>query len=331
MAPAPERRAPDLPLLRLESLRAELFTARGVARACDDVDLSLRRGRVLGLVGESGSGKSMTALSILRLLPASIRHALSGRVWFDGVDLLALSPGAMRRLRGGRIGMVFQNPGTSLDPVFTVGDQLAETLRLRGVKGGERVRARSVELLAQVRIARPAERLAAYPWELSGGMQQRVMIALALAGDPDLLIADEPTTALDVTVQARVLSLLRSLVEGRGLAVLLITHDLGVVAEAADEVAVMYAGRIVETAAVGDLFARPLHPYTEGLLASAKALDRGGRRPAAAIRGQAPPLTDLPSGCAFRTRCPKAMAVCAGTPPPVTAFPDRTVRCYLYP
>ena len=332
MTPAPARLEPEAPLLLVESLRTDFHADRGVVRVCDDVSLALARGRVLGLVGESGSGKSMTALSILRLLPSSVRHDLSGRVRFDGMDLLALPASRMRRLRGGRIGMVFQNPGTSLNPVFSVGDQLAETLRLRGVVGRGPIRARSIELLEQVRIARAAERLAAYPWELSGGMQQRVMIALALAGDPDLLIADEPTTALDVTVQARVLALVRALVAGRGLAVLLITHDLGVVAEACDEVAVMYAGRIVETASARDLFARPLHPYTDGLLASVRAIDRGDRgAPLAAIPGQTPPLSDLPSGCTFRTRCPRAMPVCAEVVPPVTVYPGRSVRCLLYP
>jgi peptide/nickel transport system ATP-binding protein len=322
---------PTAPLLRLRGLTTEIRTDRGVARVCDAIDLDLARGQVLGLVGESGSGKSMTALTVLGLLPRSVPHAVSGRAEFDGVDLAALSPKEMRRLRGTRIGMVFQSPGTSLDPVYTVGDHLAEALRRRGIGDRAAVRARGVELLEQVRIARPADRLGSYPWELSGGMQQRVMIALALAGDPDLLIADEPTTALDVTVQARVLDLVRALVAERGLGVLLITHDLGVVAGTCDAVAVMYAGRIVETGSARDLFADPLHPYTAGLLASVRALDRGRRGGAlAAIGGQAPPLTDLPSGCAFRTRCPRAMAKCAEIVPPVTGADGRTVRCLLH-
>jgi oligopeptide/dipeptide ABC transporter ATP-binding protein len=287
---------------------------------------------VLGLVGESGSGKSMTALTLLGLLPRSVPRAVSGRAEFDGADLLARSPREMRRLRGTRIGMVFQSPGTSLNPVYAVGDQLAETLRRSGLRDRAAVRARSVELLDRVRVARPEARLASYPWELSGGMQQRVMIALALAGDPDLLIADEPTTALDVTVQARVLDLVRSLVAERGLAVLLITHDLGVVAATCDAVAVMYAGKVVETGETRDLFARPLHPYAAGLLASARALDTGRRGgPIAAIGGQAPPLTDLPSGCAFRPRCPRAMPKCAEIVPPATAVDGRMARCLLYP
>jgi peptide/nickel transport system ATP-binding protein len=302
-------------LLEVHDLETCFLLERGVVRAVDRVSFSLAAGRVLGLVGESGCGKSVSALSLMRLVPPPGR-IMGGRVLLDGQDLLALPEREMRTVRGAGLGMIFQEPMTSLNPVFTVGSQIAEAVRLHRSVGRRAAWDRAVELLAEVGIADPARRAHDYPHQLSGGMRQRVMIAMAISCAPRVLIADEPTTALDVTIQAEILDLLGTLRARHGMALLLITHDLGVVAERADEVAIMYAGRIVEQASVLDIFDRPLHPYTQALFRSMPGV--GGRRERLdAIPGQVPDLLHLPSGCAFRDRCPQAIEECATVVPPL--------------
>jgi len=302
------------PLLSVEGVSVDLPTPRGALRAVDNVDLSLAPGGTLGVVGESGCGKTMLSRAILQLLPK--RAKLSGRVMFGGRDLAALSPESLRKLRGPELAVVFQDPMTSLNPVLTIGTQLVETLQAHlGMDGGAATR-RGIELLAAVGIPAPDQRMRQYPHQLSGGMRQRVAIAIALSCEPKLLIADEPTTALDVTIQAQILELIVELQREFSAAVILITHDLGVVAETARRVIVMYAGRKVEEADVGELFARPLHPYTVGLLASIPRLDllRGEVRNATdrlqEIPGMVPPLFALPDGCAFAPRCNRADDLC---------------------
>jgi peptide/nickel transport system ATP-binding protein len=303
-------------LLSIEGLRTTFRTAHGEIAAVDGVDLSVARGRTLGIVGESGCGKSILSLSIMRLVPAPGRIA-AGRITFDGRDLLALSPAAMRDIRGNRIAMIFQEPMTSLNPVFTVGDQIMEAMRAHDrAASAAALRARAIEALSRVRIPAPERRFEEYPHQLSGGMRQRVMIAMALACNPDLLIADEPTTALDVTVQAQILDLLRELQRESGMAIILITHDLGIVAEMADEVAVMYAGRVVERAPGAAIFDDPQHPYTLGLLGSIPKIDETRDR-LLAIEGTVPPPFDLPQGCRFHPRCVFADAACAAHDPPL--------------
>jgi peptide/nickel transport system ATP-binding protein len=302
-------------LLEVHDLETCFLLERGVARAVDRVSFSLAAGRVLGLVGESGCGKTVSALSLMRLVPPPGR-IMGGRVLLDGQDLLALPEREMRTVRGAGLGMIFQEPMTSLNPVFTVGSQIAEAVRLHRSVGRRAAWNRAVELLAEVGIADPARRAHDYPHQLSGGMRQRVMIAMAISCAPRVLIADEPTTALDVTIQAEILDLLGTLRARHGMALLLITHDLGVVAERADEVAIMYAGRIVEQASVLEIFDRPLHPYTQALFRSMPGV--GGRRERLdAIPGQVPDLLHLPSGCAFRDRCPRAIEECATVVPPL--------------
>jgi oligopeptide/dipeptide ABC transporter ATP-binding protein len=298
------------------------------AAAVDDVSFTIGRGETLGLVGESGSGKSVTALSIIRLVMPPGRIS-GGRIEFDGQNLLDLDEARMRPIRGRRIGFVFQEPSVALNPVFTIGAQLAETLAVHGLARGAAARARAVELLAMVRVPDPARRAREYPHQLSGGLRQRAMIALALAAEPALVIADEPTTALDATVQAEILDLLRDMRTSLNLSLLLITHDLGVVAEMADRVAVMYAGRIVEDAPVKTLFASPAHPYTRGLIECVPGRQPGSRL--AAIPGTVPRLGELPQGCAFAPRCPSRFEPCGSRPPEITTLePDRHVRCYLH-
>jgi oligopeptide/dipeptide ABC transporter ATP-binding protein len=315
-----------MPLLEVRDLETCFLLEQGVARAVDHVSFTLDAGRVLGLVGESGCGKSMTALSLMRLVPPPGRIA-GGRVLLDGRDLLGLSEGEMRHVRGAGIGMIFQEPMTSLNPVFMVGSQIAEAVRLHQHLGRRAAWDRAVELLAEVGIAEPSRRAHDYPHQLSGGMRQRVMIAIAISCEPRVLIADEPTTALDVTIQAEILELLRRLRERRGMALLLITHDLGVVAEQADEVAIMYAGRIVEQAPVLEMFERPLHPYTQALFRSMPGV--GDRRERLdAIPGQVPDLLRLPSGCAFRDRCPRVIDRCATVVPTLEERgPDHRAAC----
>jgi oligopeptide/dipeptide ABC transporter ATP-binding protein len=283
--------------------------------AVDHVSFAIDAGRVLGLVGESGCGKSMTALSLMRLVPSPGRVA-GGRVLLDGRDLMTLSESEMRTVRGAGLAMIFQEPMTALNPVFTVGSQIAEALRLHRRMSRREAWDRATALLDEVGIPEPARRAHDYPHQLSGGMRQRVMIAIAISCEPRVLIADEPTTALDVTIQAEILELLRALRERHGMALLLITHDLGVVAEQADEVAIMYAGRIVEQAPVTELFDGPLHPYTQALLRSMPGV-AGRRQRLEAVPGTVPDLLHLPSGCAFRDRCPLAIEECAARVPPL--------------
>jgi oligopeptide/dipeptide ABC transporter ATP-binding protein len=292
------------------------------------VSFTVGRGETLGLVGESGSGKSVTAFSILKLLQPPGR-TIGGRVLFQGRDLLSLPEAEIRRVRGAGIGLVFQEPMAALNPVMRVGAQVAEALLVHGMANRRDARARAIELLRAVRITDPDKRVDDYPHQLSGGMRQRVMIAIALACHPPLVIADEPTTALDVTVQAQILDLLRDMRNAFDLSLVLITHDLGVIAETVDRVAVMYAGRIVETGPVRDLFRRPKHPYTQGLLASIPG--EGGGTRLRAIEGTIPNLAALPPGCSFAPRCPHRMPVCdTAVPALVEIEPAHAARCYLH-
>jgi len=319
------------PLLEIENLKVIFHGDRGSAtHAVDGLDLAIQRGQTLGLVGESGCGKTATALSVMGLLPKASAE-VSGRIRFDGAELLSLPDRAMRNLRGDRLAMIFQEPMTSLNPSYSIGEQIAESLvRHRGLSRGE-ARARTVELLRLVKIPSPEQRVDDYPHRLSGGMRQRAMIALALACDPELLIADEPTTALDVTIQAQILALMRELKASTGIAIILITHDLGVVAEICDHVAVMYAGEIVEYAPVGALFATPQHPYTIGLLGSIPRLDVKAEE-LAAIEGMVPSLAELPAGCHFAPRCPFVRERCRQALPPLAVVgPDHRSRCIRAP
>jgi peptide/nickel transport system ATP-binding protein len=292
------------------------------------VSLTLDRGETLALVGESGCGKSLTSLALLRLVPAPGRVDAGSVIRLGDTDVLALKGEALRRIRGRRIGMIFQDPMTSLNPVFTAGDQIAEGIRAHFRVSKSEARARALRLLEEVGIPDPAERLDAYPHQLSGGMRQRVMIAIALAAEPEILVADEPTTALDVTVQAQILEVLDRLRRSRGMAVLLITHDLGIVAGRADRVAVMYAGQIVEEAGTAELFAHPSHPYTQGLFASVPRIT-GPLRRLTPIRGTVPPPTEWPSGCRFRPRCPQAFEKCVLAPELMPVGPGHRMRCWL--
>jgi oligopeptide/dipeptide ABC transporter ATP-binding protein len=296
-------------LLEVRNLRTLFSTEEGEFPAVDGVSFSIEPGRTLGIVGESGCGKSVTALSIMGLVPQPPGRVAAGEIIFEGQDLLKLSAGQMRELRGDRLAMIFQEPMSALNPAFTIGEQIAEVLlRHRKINKNE-ARARAIDMLGRVRIPSPERRYHDYPHRLSGGMRQRAMIAMALACEPRLLICDEPTTALDVTIQAQILDLMRTLREETGTAIVLITHDLGVIAELADEVAVMYAGRIVERAPVARLFAEPQHPYTIGLLGSIPKLHLQQTR-LAAIEGQVPDPLALPQGCKFRPRCPFAVERC---------------------
>ncbi len=320
-------------LLEVKDLHTQFPTRAGLVRAVDGVSFQIERGELLGVVGESGCGKSITALSIMRLIspPGKI---VSGEITFKGRNLLELSDSEMRQIRGDDIAMIFQDPMTSLNPVFTVGYQIAEALRLHKKLSRKDAKAAAIEAMKEVSIPDPARRAADYPHQLSGGMRQRVMIAMALACDPELLIADEPTTALDVTIQAQILELLDNLRKTRELAVLLITHDLGVVAEVADRVAVMYTGRIVEESPVEELFARPKHPYTEGLLRSVPKLtaaDVARVTRLETIEGTVPSPTDLPPGCHFAPRCPYRMPRCMGEEIPLYQLEHGVkVRCVLF-
>jgi len=319
----------DAPLLRVDGLKTvfDLPDGRSPA-AVDDVSFEIGRGETLGLVGESGSGKSVTALSIIRLVSRPGR-IVAGRIALDGQDLMTLGAEAMRRIRGRRIGFVFQEPMVALNPVYTIGSQIAETLAVHGLAKGAGAKKRAIELLDAVRVPDPGRRVDEYPHQLSGGLRQRAMIALAISADPSLLIADEPPTALDVTVQGEILELLGDMRKQFDLALLLITHDLGVVAQMADRVAVMYAGRIVEEAPTTRLFEAPAHPYTRGLLASIPGREPGRRLKA--IPGVVPPLGALPAGCAFEPRCSDRFAPCTSAPPPrFDVDGTQSARCYLH-
>ncbi len=317
------------PLLSVKNLTTVFDTPAGALTAVDDVDLAVGRGEIVAVVGESGCGKTVLSLSVLGLVPPPGRVA-SGRALFSGRDLLSLSERELRTVRGAKASMIFQEPMTSLNPVLTVGDQVAEPVRVhKGLPRGQALEA-AREMLARVGLPDPARRMGGYPHELSGGQRQRVMIAMALILSPELLIADEPTTALDVTVQRQILDLMTALARDTGTAVILVTHNLGVVAQTADAVAVMYAGRLVEHARVETFFDGPAHPYSQGLLASLPRLSaRGGRL--SPIPGMVPSLADLPSGCHFHPRCPRAFGPCAGEVPPLFPLPDgRRARCWLY-
>jgi peptide/nickel transport system ATP-binding protein/oligopeptide transport system ATP-binding protein len=317
-------------LLEVRNLKTYFATKRGEVRAVDDISFRLEQGETLSLVGESGCGKSVTALSILRLV-SSPGRIVGGEIRFEGRDLLRLSEAEMRAIRGDDIAMIFQDPMTSLNPVYTVGDQIAEAIRLHRKVSRKEAWNQAIEGMRDVAIPAPEVRAKTYPHEMSGGMRQRVMIAMALACDPKLLVADEPTTALDVTIQAQILDLLTELREKRNLALLLITHDLGVVAETSDRVAVMYAGKIVEEATVRDLFARPRHPYTEGLLRAVPHLDESGeekKRRLQTIEGVVPNPLDLPPGCRFAPRCEHAQGKCReGGMPLIDVGNHHSSRC----
>jgi len=318
----------SLPLLRLEDLRTHFFTDDGVVRAVDGVSFEVREGETLAVVGESGSGKSVTSLSILRLIAEPPGRIVGGRILFRGKNLLELDPKAMRAIRGKEISMIFQEPMTSLNPVYTCGEQIMEALVLHEKMDRTAARARTIEMLKLVGIPSPEQRVDEYPHQMSGGMRQRVMIAMALACKPAILIADEPTTALDVTIQAQILELLKHLQEMLGMAVLLITHDLGVVAETADRVAVMYAGQVVEYCDVNAAFKRTLHPYTAGLL---HALPRLGEKQESlrVIPGNVPDPSRFPKGCRFHPRCPVAQQRCRESEPPVLTFDgEHQARCW---
>jgi oligopeptide/dipeptide ABC transporter ATP-binding protein len=317
-------------LLQVEGLHVSFDTPRGTAHAVDGVDFSLQAGETLCIVGESGCGKSVTALSIMGLVPMPPAR-VSGRIRFEGRELVGLSRAELSDLRGDRLAMIFQEPMTSLNPAFTVGAQLAEVLvRHRGLDAAA-ARAAAIDMLRRVRIPAPERRVDDYPHRMSGGMRQRVMIAMALLCAPALLIADEPTTALDVTIQAQVLQLMRGLRDETGTSIVLITHDLGVVAEMADRVVVMYAGQVVEQAPVGELFAMPQHPYTVGLMGAIPSIDAPRER-LAAIDGMVPAATAMPAGCRFAARCPFADARCRDAAPPLAEVsPGHLSRCWKAP
>ena len=318
------------PLLELRELRTWFRTDEGTAKAVDGVSYAIHDGETLGVVGESGSGKSVTALSVMRLVPSPPGWVEGGEILFRGESLLSVPDEEFRRIRGNEIAMIFQEPMTALNPVYTVGDQIMEAVMLHRGIGAEEARTHAIDRLRKVGIPSPETRVDNYPHEMSGGMRQRVMIAMAMSCDPSLLIADEPTTALDVTIQAQILDLIRELQQEMGMSVLLITHDLGVVAETAHKVAVMYAGKVVEYASVETLFERPRHPYTIGLFRSLPDLAGPGER-LVTIPGIVPSANAFPSGCRFRTRCPIATERCAQEVPPLAPLEEggeHTVACH---
>ena len=318
-------------LLSVEDLHTYFFVDGTVTKSVRGVDLSIGRGETLGLVGESGSGKSVTAQSILRLIQKPAGRIVQGRLVFEGTDLASVGDEEMRRIRGNSISMIFQEPMTSLNPVLRIGEQIAEVIRLHRGLSNRKALESAADMLAKVGIAEPVRRLSQYPHELSGGMRQRVMIAIALACGPKLLIADEPTTALDVTIQAQILELMQEMKERFGMAIMLITHAMGVVAETCQRVVVMYAGKVVEEAPVGELFGNPRHPYTQGLIRSIPRIDRAGeRRRLEAIAGTVPSLLEPPPGCRFAQRCRYVTDVCTREVPPLKeAAPGHFVRCVL--
>ena len=320
-------------LLDIEDLRTYFETPRGVVKAVDGVDISLNQGDTLGIVGESGCGKTVLALTILQLIPIPPGKIVSGRILFNDVDLLRLKEEEIRRVRGKDISMIFQEPMTSLNPVLRIGEQIAEVIRLHQGLSGRDATSRAVEMLKLVGIPSPDRRAKEYPHQMSGGMRQRVMIAMAIACNPRLMLADEPTTALDVTIQAQILDLINRLKEEMGTSVIMITHDLGVIAEAAQSVAVMYAGKIVEYGVAGDIFSSPLHPYTVGLMASIpKPHEKMVRQDVLkVIPGMVPPLYHLPEGCRFQDRCKEMMDVCRRQDPDLKKNTDiHSVRCWKY-
>ena len=320
-----------MPLLSVKDLAVTFATDDGVVRAVNGLSFDIEPGKTLGIVGESGSGKSVTALSIMRLISMPPGRIERGQILFKGQDLLKLGEAQMRQIRGNKIAMIFQDPMTSLNPVLTIGDQIMETIVLHQHKSRAQAYKRAIEMLELVRIPEPERRIRAYPHQFSGGMRQRVMIAMALSCDPELLIADEPTTALDVTIQAQILELMNDLQKRLNSAIILITHDLGVVAEVCEKVLVMYGGNMVEYGTTDQIFSDPKHPYTLGLLDSLPRLDEEAGRRLVPIDGQPPNLLHLPPGCAFAARCPYALPDHAIDPPPIIDFGDGHVaRCTLY-
>jgi len=321
-------------LLSVRDLKTYFYTFEGVAKAVENVSFDLSKGEILGIVGESGCGKSVTAQTIMRLIPVPPGRIVQGSIEFDGMDLVQLSMEEMRTVRGKRISMIFQEPMTSLNPVYTIGNQISEMFVLHEKLGKKQSLERSIDMLRKVQIPAPEKRVNEYPHQLSGGMRQRAMIAMALSCNPEILIADEPTTALDVTIQAQILDLMIKLKEDYKTAIMMITHDLGVIAELAERVIVMYAGKIVEEAPTQELFDDPKHPYTQGLLASIPKLgDRAqhGRQKLQEIDGIVPSLYTLPAGCSFCPRCPKAMETCPEQVPDLKALNSaHSVRCWLY-
>jgi oligopeptide/dipeptide ABC transporter ATP-binding protein len=318
-------------LLEIRNLRTHFKTPHGTVRAVDDISLDIGAGEVLGIVGESGCGKSVLALSILQLLPMPPAFFAGGQIIFEDRDLLRATAEEVRKIRGNRISMIFQEPMSALNPVFTIGNQLSEVFRVHWSLSGSKALAKSVEMLEKVGVPAPHRRAREYPYQLSGGMRQRVMIAMALACRPALLIADEPTTALDVTIQAQILDLMGQLREELGTAIVIISHDLGVIAETADRVAVMYTGQIMESADTLSLFATPLHPYTQGLMKAIPSLAAGaGQTELYEIAGVVPSLSDLPTGCPFNPRCPQVDAICCQEKPGLREVADgHRVACWM--
>jgi len=319
-----------VPVLEVRDLVTTFDTDSGTLTAVDGVSFQLHKGRTLGIVGESGCGKSVTAFSIMRLLPQPMGKIAGGQVLFDGKDLVKLTPDDMLKIRGDRMGMIFQEPMTALNPVHTVGRQLSEVFLLHRTKDKRAALQMSVDILDKVGIPSPEVRVGEYPHQLSGGMRQRVVIAMALACKPAVVIADEPTTALDVTIQAQILELMKSLQKEMGMAIMLITHDLGVIAEMCDDVVVMYAGRVAETGPVDKIFAAPSHPYTRGLLASIPRLEHERKTRLETIDGMVPSLADMPVGCRYQNRCPFRTDICAQHPNNEQVGPDHQVACHRW-
>ncbi|HZO32032.1 MAG TPA: ABC transporter ATP-binding protein [Chloroflexota bacterium] len=319
------------PLLEVKNLKTWFYTPDGIVKAVNGVSFTLNEGEALGLVGESGCGKSVSAMSLMRLIPTPPGRIVEGEVIFDGRDLIKLNDEGIRRIRGNDIAMIFQDPMTSLNPVLTIGRQIGEALELHKGMNGDQARKRTIELLELVGIPSAKSRHDDYPHQFSGGMRQRVMIAMALALDPDVLIADEPTTALDVTVQAQIMKLLSDLQAERNMGLILITHDMGVVADVADRISIMYAGRIIEEAPVHDIYATPAHPYTKALLESIPRLDQKGQD-LNVIRGLPPNLANIPKGCAFNPRCRYVKDECRVDPPPPVydVSANRTSACHFW-
>ncbi len=320
-------------LLSIKNLSTYFHTPEGVIRAVEGVNFDILKGACLGVLGESGCGKSVTALSIMQLIPSPPGEISSGSIQFAGKDLLRFSSRQMRSIRGKEISMIFQEPMTSLNPVYTVGNQIGETYRIHEGLDARQAKEKSIEMLSLVGIPSPQKRVDEYPHQLSGGMRQRVMIAMAIGCQPKLLIADEPTTALDVTIQAQILDLMAGLQEEMGMSIMMITHDLGVIAEISDKVVVMYAGQVVEQSSIDELFKHPLHPYSRGLLNSIPKLGDKfvrGKQPLREISGQVPDLINLPSGCLFASRCPKVEKKCLeNVPQLIEIAPGHDVRCWL--
>jgi oligopeptide/dipeptide ABC transporter ATP-binding protein len=319
-------------LLQVRHLATEFQTEQGLARALDDISFEVNAGETLGIVGESGCGKSVTSLSIMRLLPKPAGNIVQGEVIFNGQDLIRLPADDMHNIRGNRIAMIFQEPMTALNPVYKVDRQLGETLALHNPKmSKEEIRLASIKMLERVGIPAPQRRMKEYPHQLSGGMRQRVMIAIALLCNPEILIADEPTTALDVTIQAQILQLLKDLQQETGMAIIFITHDLGVIAELCDRVLVMYGGRIIEQADINTLFDKPGHPYTRGLLKAIPRLDKPAKEPLSTIPGMVPSLFDFPPGCRFQNRCEYVQERCQHETPELETYNDgQQVRCFRF-